>query len=82
MLQPTSLRDVFRNPVTASVAAAAVVVTGLWWPGHYIDGLVMNGQVWENWRLWRGLTCTLPHVNVGFGGFVIVGPGESSRLCL
>src|SRR5690348_7485629 len=63
MLKPASLRDILYYPVTTSVAAAALVVTGLWWSGQEIDWLVTNVRVWEKWELWRALTSTLPHVN-------------------
>ena len=64
MLQPPSLTSLLRYPVTVSLAAIALAVTGLWWSGGDIDWLVMNGQVWAKWELWRALTCTLPHVNI------------------
>jgi membrane associated rhomboid family serine protease len=63
MLAPPSLKNVPHYPVTAGVAAAAMVVTGMWWSGQNMDGFVMNGRVWTNFELWRALTCTLPHVN-------------------
>lgn len=63
MLAPPSLKNVPRYPVTAGVALAAIIVTGLWWSGQSIDAFVMNGRVWANFELWRALTCTLPHAN-------------------
>lgn len=63
MLQPPSLKHIPQYPVTTFVAGLALAVTGMWWSGQNIDGMVMNGQVWANWELWRALTCTLPHVN-------------------
>ena len=42
----------------------ALVVTGMWWSGQSIDPVVMNGQVWADFQLWRALTSALPHVNV------------------
>jgi membrane associated rhomboid family serine protease len=64
MLRPPSLKHVLLYPVTTFVAGLALAVTGMWWSGQNIDGLVMNGRVWANGELWRALTCTLPH-----GGF-------------
>lgn len=64
MLASPSLKDLPRYPVTAGVALAAVVVTGMWWSGTSIDAFEMNGRVWADGELWRALTCTLPHVNV------------------
>jgi len=64
MLQPPSLKHVPRYPVTTFVAGLALAVTGMWWSGQNIDGMVMNGRVWANWELWRALTCTLPHVSI------------------
>ncbi len=55
--------QVLRYPVTTFVAGLALAVTGMWWSGQNIDGMVMNGRVWADWELWRALTCTLPHVN-------------------
>ena len=63
MLAPPSLKHVPHYPVTAGVAAAALIVTGMWWSGQDIDSFVMNVRVWANWELWRALTSTLPHVN-------------------
>ncbi len=63
MLAPPSLKNIPHYPVTAGVAAAAIVVTGMWWSGQSVDGFVMNGRVWANFELWRALTCTLPHAN-------------------
>ena len=63
MLAPPSLKNVPRYPVTAGVAAAAIIVTGMWWSGQSIDEFVMNGRVWAHGELWRALTCVLPHVN-------------------
>jgi membrane associated rhomboid family serine protease len=63
MLKPPSLTAIPRYPVTASVSAAAIIVTGMWWMGQGLDGFFMNGQVWSRWELWRALSCTLPHVN-------------------
>jgi membrane associated rhomboid family serine protease len=63
MLRPPSLTQVPRYPVTTFVAGLALAVTGMWWSGQNIDGMLMNGRVWANWELWRALTCTLPHVN-------------------
>jgi membrane associated rhomboid family serine protease len=57
------LTQVLRYPVTTFVAGLALAVTGMWWSGQSIDGLVMNGRVWANRELWRALTTTLPHVN-------------------
>jgi membrane associated rhomboid family serine protease len=64
MLAPPSLKQVPHYPVTAGVAAAALIVTGMWWCGQSIDGYVTNVRVWANWELWRALTATLPHANV------------------
>ena len=64
MLRPPSLMQVLRYPVTTFVAGLALAVTGMWWSGQNIDGMVMNGRVWVDWELWRALTCTLPHVNL------------------
>lgn len=61
MLQPASLKDVPRYPVTAGVGIAAIVVTLMWWSGHGIDAFELNGKVWEKWELWRAFTSTLPH---------------------
>ena len=61
MLQPASLKDVPRYPVTAGVGIAAIVVTLLWWSGHGIEAFEANGKVWEKWELWRAFTSTLPH---------------------
>jgi len=63
MLRPPSLTQVLRYPVTTFVAGLALAVTGMWWSGQSIDGLVMNGRVWADRELWRALTSTLPHVN-------------------
>ena len=63
MLAPPSLKNVLHYPVTAGLAAAAIVVTGSGWLGQSIDSFVMNERVWANFELWRALTCTLPHVN-------------------
>ncbi|HLX97009.1 MAG TPA: rhomboid family intramembrane serine protease [Verrucomicrobiae bacterium] len=63
MLRPPSLTQVLRYPVTTFVAGLALAVTGMWWSGQSIDGMVMNGRVWADWELWRALTSTLPHVN-------------------
>jgi membrane associated rhomboid family serine protease len=63
MLPSPSLKDVPRYPVTAGLAAAAIIVTVLWWRGQSIDVLIMDGHVWAKWQLWRALTSTLPHVN-------------------
>jgi membrane associated rhomboid family serine protease len=64
MLAPPSPKHALHYPVTAGVAAAAIIVTGMWWCGQSIDGFVTNGRVWANWELWRALTSTLPHVNI------------------
>jgi membrane associated rhomboid family serine protease len=69
MLQPPSLKDVPRYPVTASISALAIAVTVMWWRGHSIEGLAMNGRVWEKWELWRAFTSTLPHVGIFHLGF-------------
>lgn len=63
MLKPPSLKEIPRYPVTASVSAAAIAVTLMWWLGQGIDGFFMNARVWANWELWRAFSCTLPHVN-------------------
>jgi len=63
MLAPPSLKNVSHYPVTAGVAAAALMATGMWWSGQSIDWFVMNQRVWANFELWRALTCTLPHAN-------------------
>ena len=64
MLHPASLKDAPQYPVTTSVAALAIAITGMWWLGRDIDGLILNGQVWAKLQLWRALTSTLPHVNL------------------
>ena len=63
MVQPPSLKNLPRYPVTASVGGAALAVTIMWWSGRDIDPFIMNARVWEKWELWRALTSTLPHVN-------------------
>ena len=63
MLTPPSLIKALYYPVTASTSLAAIVVTLMWWSGQPMDGLFMNGAVWDKWELWRALTCTLLHVN-------------------
>ena len=64
MLHPASLKDAPQYPVTTSVAALAIAITGMWWLGRDIDGLILNGQVWAKLEFWRALTSTLPHVNL------------------
>jgi membrane associated rhomboid family serine protease len=61
MLKPVSLKEAPRYPVTASVSAAAIVVSGLYWSKQNVDVFFMTGRVWDKWELWRALTCTLPH---------------------
>lgn len=63
MLRPPSLKYAPYYPITAGVAAGAIVVTGASWSGQDISGLLMNSDVWNRWQLWRALTATLPHVN-------------------
>jgi membrane associated rhomboid family serine protease len=63
MLQPPSLTNAPRYPVTAGLAIGAMVVTGLWWSGQSIDPFFTNGDVWYKWELWRAFTSTLPHVS-------------------
>src|SRR6266496_3874186 len=64
MLQPPSLKSLPRYPVTASIGAAALAVTALWWSGREIDAFFVTGEVSAKWQLWRALTSTLPHVNL------------------
>jgi len=64
MLKPASLKRALRYPVTASVALAALAVSAYWWSGKDVDRLIMDGEVWENWQLWRALSCVLVHVNL------------------
>src|SRR5690242_14346233 len=64
MLKPPSLKDIARYPITATTGGAAIAVTALWWSRGQIDALMMNGEVWANWELWRALTAVLPHVNL------------------
>jgi membrane associated rhomboid family serine protease len=63
MLSPPSLKYVPQYPVTASVAAAAIGVTILWWTGHDIGFLLMDERVWDRWEIWRAPASTLPHVS-------------------
>lgn len=63
MLRPPSLKYAPYYPITSGVAAGAIAVTGTWWSGQDISGLLMNSDVWNRWQLWRALTSTLPHVN-------------------
>jgi membrane associated rhomboid family serine protease len=64
MLQPPSLRDALKYPVTTAVAALAVAATASWWAGKEAGGFVMDYRVWEKWELWRALTSTLPHADL------------------
>jgi membrane associated rhomboid family serine protease len=64
MLKPAPVTHFFWFPITAAVAIGAIIVTVQWWTGQTIDMMAMDGRVWENWQLWRGLTCIFPHANV------------------
>ncbi len=64
MHRPPPLKSVPLYPVTAFAGGAALAVTVLWWSGRNIDRLLMDGNVWRHWELWRALTSTLPHVNL------------------
>jgi membrane associated rhomboid family serine protease len=63
MLRPPSLKFAPYYPVTAGVALAAMIVSGMWWSKQDIGVFVMDSHVWDGWQLWRALTSTLPHVN-------------------
>jgi membrane associated rhomboid family serine protease len=51
------------QPVTASLAFAAIAASLWWWSGRQIEALMMDGRAWlgEPWRL---LTSVLPHLDV------------------
>ena len=59
MLAPTPLKHAPRYPVTASVAAAVLAVTGAWWSGRSIDGLFMSGKGALKWTSIAGLTAVM-----------------------
>lgn len=63
MLQPPPLTKVPRYPVTAGVAIASILVTGLWWANKDVGPFFMTGEVWSKLQLWRAVTSVLPHVN-------------------
>lgn len=64
MLQPPSLKNIPRYPITAGIGLGAIVVTGLLWSGSSLDPFFMTGEIWSKWQLWRAVTAILPH-----GGF-------------
>jgi len=63
MLTPPSLKDALYYPVTASVLSLSIVITLMDWSGQSVNGLRMDGSIWEKWELWRALTATLIHGN-------------------
>src|SRR5262249_37450549 len=65
MLKPPPLRSVVRYPVTAGIAAAAIIVTVLWWTGtDVMEWAGTDLRVWYRFEIWRHLTSTLPHANI------------------
>jgi membrane associated rhomboid family serine protease len=64
MLSPPSLRSAPYYPVTSCIGVAAIALTFLKYSGQLPEEFVMNNLVWEKWQIWRGVTSTLPHVNI------------------
>ena len=60
---PDFIRFTQRFPVVATVALAAVLVTGWWWWGGDVEMLTVDYRVWRG-QVWRLLSSALPHVDI------------------